>query len=179
MGHDSSICDMDVFNRRHSLSHPIFDRAHPPPRLIHLSNDVFIWDMTPPYVTWMSLTEGIPSCIPFLTLLTPHLESLICDMTYLYVTWRICMWHDVFVCDMTYLYATWLICMWHDVFICPLRQGPFPLASHLCDMTHSHGTALEWHDVFIWDLTAQNVTRLSLTEVIPSRIHLWPGSNPT
>jgi len=46
------------------------------------------------------------------------------DMTHLYVTWLMYMWHDSCICDMTYLYVTWLIYVWH--------------VSLACDMTHWH-----------------------------------------
>jgi len=66
-----------------------------------------------------------PLCVRWL--MTPHAyNSVTCDMTHLYVTWLIYMWHDSFICDMTHLYVTWLIYMWHD--------------SLLCDWTHSYVT---------------------------------------
>jgi len=39
------------------------------------------------------------------------------DVTYLCVTWLICVWHDSFVCDVTHLCVTWLVCVWRDSFV--------------------------------------------------------------
>ena len=57
---------------------------------------------------------------------------IICDMTHLYATWLIHMWHASFIRDMTHSYVTWLIHTWH--------------ASFIRDMTHSYVTWL----VYMW-----------------------------
>jgi len=73
-------------------------------------------------------------------------DVLICDMMYLYATWRLHRWHDVFIYEKTYSYVTWRIRMWHDVLV--------------CDMTYSYvkWRIRMWHDVFICDVFIYDVT---------------------
>jgi len=97
--------------------------------LMHVCRDLFMWDKTHSYETWLMHTWH---------------DVFICDMTHAYMTWLMCMCHDSnscdsclcicsslvqmcrdwFICDMTDLYETWLKHIWRD--------------SCIRDMTHSY-----------------------------------------
>ena len=64
-----------------------------------------------------------------------RLNQYLRDMTPLYVTWLLCMWHGSFARDMTdsYIYVTW-----RHIFICDAKS----IASY----THI------WRDIHTWDL---------------------------
>jgi len=70
--------------------------------------DIFVYGMTysaqeSDHVTWL------PVCAS--------------DMTHLYVTWPICMWHDPLICDVTHSFIRWLIRVWHASFAHNMTQS--------------------------------------------------------
>ena len=93
-------------------------------------HDLFIYDMTPSYVTWLCRCDMTPSCLTWLL----HMWNV-----FSYVTWPPYVWHDSFIRDIHPSYMTWPPYVWHDFSI--------------RDMTHPYVT---WH-IHTWQLDNMNI----------------------
>ena len=93
------------------------------------------------------------SHIPYIHVHKPFIR----DMTHLYVTWLIHMWHNSFD-------VTWIIYMWHDSSLRDVTHSNMTWLIQ-CDMTYSYVTCLthKWHAPFMCDMTHFYVTWLNHT----------------
>ena len=75
-------------------------------------------------------------------------DSLICDMTHSYASWRVHMWHDAFICAMTHSYVPCIcdmdvVCWYVALHICAMHMWN-GCGVLICGITHSY---VPWH---IW-----------------------------
>jgi len=90
--------------------------------------------------------------------------------SFVFVTWLIQIWHDLFLCDMnhsshvwhdSFICVTWLFHMWHNSLICDMTYHTWH-DLFVCDMTHSHvpWRTHTWRDLFICDVTCHCFEKL-------------------
>jgi len=125
---------------------------------IHLGHDLFIWDMTHLFGTWVACCKALllVVCLFIRTYIHMGHGSCIWDMTRAYGTWLVHMGHDSFIWhmtrsqghgsfveDMSHSFGAWLVL---------LHAYCLHAHTHVYTYIHSCGTRLvHWgHDSFIW-----------------------------
>jgi len=93
-------------------------------------------------------------------------DLCVCHMTSVYVTWPVFMSHDLCVCHMTCVYVTWPVCMSHDLCVCHMTTvyvtWPVCMSHDLC-VCHMTCVYVTWpvcisHDQCVCHMTSVYIT---------------------